>query len=150
MKTLSVETIKSLYKDFDKLLYEYDIIEAQDIFRILNAYQSSKLDNIENANNETHRVALGRTVLYHNTDVIDQFNKTKSLKKKEQMIIKIVNLFVLDIPEEKYIYVSGISTRMYNIIVAYKDSILKSESWYLRVVPESKWLISHLKLIGKK
>jgi hypothetical protein len=35
----------------------------------------------------------------------------------------------------------------YNIIIKYKDKILKNKDWYIRTIPESKWLIDHLELM---
>lgn len=138
-----------LFAEFDNLLSIYGVNKAQDIFRLLNEYQNYRLDNIEKANNENNRIALQRTLDYQAIDLSYSYKKAKTEKAKDKILFKIVNNFVLQIPELRYKNWSDWTSESYNICVSYKDAILKNKEWYLQIIPESKWLIEHLENLNK-
>ena len=134
MKNLDIKD--QLFKNLDSLISEYGYTKANDIFRLLNEYQNYRLSDIENSNNEKHRVALSRTLLYSDIEILEKYRKTKSEKTQKGLLIKIVNSFCLQIPELKYKDYSGATKEMYDIIITFKDKIIENEEWYLRVIPE--------------
>lgn len=136
-------------KQLDELFCEtYGNLNEADIFKILNQYQSKRLDNIEKVANKTKDAAIQRTLLYLSHEVLEKYKKSKSEKNKEKMVFKLVNNLVLYISDVKYIDYSLEIRETFDIILKHKEKILQSEDWYLRVIPESKWLLEHLKTLG--
>jgi hypothetical protein len=132
---------EEIFKQFNLILSEYGVYKPQDIFRLLNEFQSNHLDNIEKANTELHQVALMRTSDYHSFETLKKFKKSKSKKK---ILFKLVNLFVIDIISIEYINSSGWAKETFDELVNHKDDILSNRDWYLRIIPESKWFIEYL------
>lgn len=138
---------EKMFIEISNILNHYGYIEPQDIFRVINDFQNSKLNDIEKANTNEHKQALFRTLLYTNDYLIKAYTKSTSVKNKKSILFKIVNNFVIQVPEYKYKDHCVEYTDMFNIIIEPQniESILKSEDWYLRTIPESKWLIDMMK-----
>lgn len=132
---------RTVFAQFDDILEMNGITRAQDIFKLLNDYQNTKLDNIEKANNESNRIALQRSLNYFDLDFTPRFKK---FKKKEEHIFKIVNSLVLEIPSEFYKDICLNTRYKFDQAVEHKETILKQKNWYLSTIPESEWLIKYL------
>ena len=140
MKT-NTETNKDLlFKEMNQLLYEFGYSEPSSTFKILNEFQNSKLDGIEKANNGKHRIAMQRTIDYYTVDFMPKWDRSKN---KDKLLFKLVNLFVLDIPEFKHVDSSCYSIKIFKELSLYSEKIVESKKWYLDVIPESKWLIEY-------
>ena len=129
-----------IFKEFDEILHYWGITDNAEIFRLLNAYQNTKLDNIQKVSNEKQRVALQRTLDYFDFDFVEKYKKSKN---KEKLLFRLVNSFVLQIPNLRFIDSSTYSKYMYEEIFKFRDKILENADWYLRVIPESAWLLHH-------
>lgn len=143
---MTQRTQEILFKKFDEILWDMGIYDNAEIFRTLNAYQNVRLDKIEKANNEKQRIALQRTLDYFDIDFIEKYRKSKN---KEKLLFKLVNSFALQIPDLKYIDSSTYSKYMFEEIISFKDKILSNKEWYLRVIPETKWIVEYLEKIGE-
>lgn len=130
-----------IFRKFDEILWEYDVTDNAEVFKLLNAYQNTRLDNIQKASNEKQRVALQRTLDYFDFDFVEKYRKSKI---KEKLLFRLVNSFVLQIPNLRFINSSTYSNYMFEEICQFREKILGSKDWYLRVIPESAWLIQHL------
>ena len=130
----------NIFKEFDKILHYWGVTDNAEIFRLLNAYQNTKLDNIQKVSNEKQRVALQRTLDYFDFDFVEKYKKSKN---KEKLLFRLVNSFVLQIPNLRFIDSSTYSKYMYEEVCKFRDKILENADWYLRVIPESAWLLHH-------
>lgn len=137
---------EKMFKEFDSILFEYSIMNPEDIFRLLNEYQNSKLNGIEKANNDKNRFALQRTIDYYDIELMDKWKRTKSEESKKKLIFKIVNNLCCYIDSVENVNCSNITKEQFNICIQYKDYILQKEDWYIKIIPESKWLLDYLKV----
>lgn len=135
-------TDKRVFLEFDRVLIENNVYSPGEIFKLLNEYQISKLKDIEKANNDKHRVALHRTNDYSWPEAL---RKLQSNKTKKNFIFKVVNCLCISVGDYDSINVSGLAQESYDELLKYKDEILLNEKWYLRVIPESKWLLDKFK-----
>lgn len=131
---------KEIFQEFNSVLNQYGVRKPQDIFRLLNEYQSSHLDGIEKANNEQNRFALQRTIDYYAVDFSPKWQRSK---KKEDLVFKLVNILVLDVPGGNFTNASRWTKKRFKELEEYKEQILENKSWYLQVIPESAWLIEY-------
>jgi len=137
---------EQLFKGIDNLLNEFQIYSVQDRFRIINEYQSSRLDKIEQANNDANRMALGRTSMYE----LDRVLKDCS-KRKNKDFFRLVNIFCIGITDfDQITGCSGLEQNVFEYILENKNIVLENIDWYRRVIPESIWLIRHLKELTNK
>lgn len=134
------ENKELLFKEMNRLLHEFGYSLPSETFKVLNEFQNTQLEGIEKANNEKNRIAMQRTIDYYTVDFMPKWDRSKS---KAKLLFRLVNLFVLDIPEFKDVDSSNYSKRIFKEICNYKDNILENKKWYLNVIPESKWLIEH-------
>lgn len=141
--TYELKKVERFFNGVNELLYDLGITNDAEVFKLLNAYQNTRLENIQKASNEKQRVALMRTVDYYDTDIYTKWKKSKQ-STKEKLLFKFINNFVLQIPSIKYIDSTTYSKYCFNEICLFKDKILSNKSWYLRIIPESRWLIEYL------
>lgn len=130
-----------IFNELDFTLAKYGYTKPQDIFRLLNDYQNYRLDGIEKANNERYRTALFRSLDYTDKDFLKKWRRSKN---KEKLVRNLVNTFVLQVHALEHKDLWGDYSFMYSEIVKFKDKLLSNKPWYLRVIPESSWLIEHL------
>lgn len=133
---------ESLFNKLDLAFYslEYNLSSAE-TFRLLNEYQSTKLDNIEKSNNDKYRQALQLSLDYFDIDFITKYKRSKN---KSKLLFKLVNSFVNQIDEAKHADFSLITKYYFDECIRNKDIILGNKKWYLRIIPQSKWLIEYL------
>lgn len=141
---------KELFKKLDQIIFdEKGRLNSADFFRLLSEYQLTRINDIENSRNEQQRIALCRTAMY-DTDTLSAFKKTTSAKKKQGMVFKLVNLLCIYNDNLSAVHASSDHDKeLFSIAVDYHEKILQSREWYLRTIPESKWLIEHLEGIPK-
>lgn len=134
-----------LFKNLDKVIAEYyGRLRGAEFFKLVSEYQISRLNQIEEFEITRQEQALYRTAMY-NTELLEAYKKTTSDKKKEKLVFKLVNL--LCIANSSLLAVErgcDHDREIFNIAIAYKEKIIGSKDWYLRVIPESKWLIEYL------
>jgi hypothetical protein len=138
---MTPKTQEILFQKFDEILWDNEVYDSTEVFRTLNAYQNARLDKIEKTNNKTERIALQRTLDYFDIDFIEKYRKSKN---KEKLLFKLVNSFALQITELKHINNSTYSKYVFEEIISFKNKILSNKEWYLRVIPETKWIIDYL------
>lgn len=132
---------KKLFENIDEVFrrYEFNISDA-DRFALLLHYQAKYLTNISNNNNERTRAALARTSMYELGEVLKRWKKNKS----KNQLFKLVNMFAITCEEYAVDSWSCLEIVVWGVIVSQKDIIVNNKDWYLRVIPESKWLIEKL------
>ena len=138
---MTEQTYNQLSKEIKSLLIQFDVTKPQDVFRFLNSFQSAQLAGIEQANNDEHRVALERTLMYYP----DPLKQLKNNKRTNDVLFKAVNYFVLQVSSTKYTDSYNWGKEFLTELTKHKDIILSNEDWYLRVIPESAWLITYFK-----
>jgi hypothetical protein len=137
-----LKRVKKFNDELDKLLIDNNFYHSAEIFKILTKYLSDKLENIEEANNKKQSRALVRTTMYLLPEYFKQFKKFPE-KKKEKELFKLVNLLVIQVTRSQDISYFRVEEEIKEI-TKYKNNILDNESWYLRFIPESKWLLEYL------
>jgi len=133
-----------LFKVLDGVIFDHKgSLNPAEFFRLLSEYQLTRINDIEKSNNKQQAMALNRTALY-DTTLFESFKKTTSVKKKEKMVFKLVNLLCIA-NDSLDCLSSDYDKEIFNILIEYKDKILSNEDWYNRIIPESKWLIEYFK-----
>ena len=136
--------MKELFKQLDQVVMEHkgNINEAE-FFRLISQYQLSRIDRIETVNNKQQQMALARTSMY-DTELLKLF-KRSTAKKQETLLFKLVNLLCIANNSLECVHrASDDDKEVFEIILGYSDKLINNKDWYLRVIPESKWLINHI------
>ena len=120
--------------------YDFSISDA-DRFMLILEYQAKHLSNISKNNNEQTRVALDRTSIYEMGTALKRWRRGKS----KNQLFKLVNLFVITCEYYAFDKWSGEEKLAWQEISSEKDTILNNEDWYIRTIPESKWVIKYFK-----
>jgi phenylalanine-4-hydroxylase len=142
-------TKEYLFKEFDNLLevlrYENNL-STSDIFRLLNEYQNTLADNITKSNNRQLVQSANLTSLYELQDSL----KLAKTKKKYQ-IHRLVNLFCSGITEESQVkHSSETEKEVLMLLLERKEEIIENKEWYLKIIPNSAWLIQLLEYNTRK
>ena len=133
---------EQLFSSLNKAFQEYDFsISDADRFMLLAEYQIKHLSNISKNNNEQTRVALARTSIYEIDTALKRWKRNKS----KNQLFKLVNLFVITCEYYAFDKWSGEEKLAWQEISSEKDTILNNEDWYIRTIPESKWVIKYFK-----
>ena len=133
---------EQLFKALDVVFldYNYNISDA-DRFALLLKYQQLHLSKISDNNNTKATMALSRTSMYEITDAIKRWKRNKS----KNQLFKLVNLFSIACESYDFDVWSGELKYVWQILLTNKSSIIENESWYIRTIPESLWIIEYLK-----
>lgn len=140
---MDTTTKERLFKSFDSMFRDFEVYSVAERFRLINEYQSSRLDAIEKVNNATQRMALGRTSMYELDRVLKECMKKTDNNKS---LFRLVNLFCISVTEYHQLDgASGLEKNAFNYIMDNKTILRNNIEWYLRVIPESEWLIDIIK-----
>jgi len=112
-------------------------------FNMLIDIQKELVADIEKANSEKQRAALARTSMYQLSEAQNKLVRSK-LKDKSKLLFRVVNLYVIVIDSYECSQINLVDRETLNILETHKNTILANRSWYLKVIPESKWLIEYL------
>ena len=141
---------KELFKRLDEVIMDArGYLNPADFFRLISEYQLSRINDIENFHNTQQAQALRRTALYDNL-LLNKFKKS-SEKQKEKLVFKLVNLLCISNPSLKAIEMAcDHDKEIFEIVCNYQEKILGNKEWYLGVIPESAWLITHFESTNKE
>jgi hypothetical protein len=135
--------LQTFNNELEKLLIENDFNQPADMFRVLTSYMNNSLNEIEKTNCRKQTMALDRTTMYMLDDYFNLFKKMSEIKKKKNLF-KLVNLLVIQTKEIKDVTYFRVEEEFQEIL-KFKETILKNKDWYIRVIPESEWLIKYIK-----
>jgi hypothetical protein len=134
---------EQLFNEFDELLTQYSFSNSLSIsekFKLLNEYQDTLADNINKSNNQQLVQSANLTSLYELQDSL-KLAKTK----KKYKIQRLVNLFCSGITDESQVrHSSEIEKEVLLLLLERKEEIIENKDWYLRIIPNSAWLIQLL------
>ena len=127
-----------IFKVWDNVLVNHHVTRPEIAMRLIVEYQLTKLFNIEKANNEQQRVALYRTLNYTERSIED-------LKKgKKDSLSRVINFLCLHVHNSNMIKEFYRGDEIMTELNKWKSTILEQRDWYLRTIPESKWLMEYL------
>lgn len=137
---MNIKLKERIFIELEKVFEEFDVRKDADVFTLINEYQLKRLNNIQAVSNEKQRVSLFRTLNQLDDILIETYKKSKN---KNQLLNRLVNSFCLQVPSLKYKDHSPNLSYMFTEIIKNKNKILDDIEWYLRQIPESKWLIEY-------
>ena len=142
MATMGFEMNKDqLFTDIDTLFNEYVYnISDEDRFTLIMEYQVRHLSKISDAGKSQSRSSIARTAMYELGDAIKRWKRNKS----KNQLFKLVNIFSINCTEFAFDIWSSDEKLAWWAILSEKDVLIKNSDWYLRTMPESRWILEYI------